>query len=88
MAVDGHDASKRALGEALDIAALAQGRLHAVYIIDPWGVLPYAGYSDPEALRNVLHEDGKITLEAALGDSRTWGGGRYRNRRNTEPGRR
>jgi len=64
LAVDGSDASKRALDEVLDIAALAQGRLHAVYIVSPWCVSPYAGYYDPEALRKVLREDGQITLEA------------------------
>ncbi|WP_137958865.1 universal stress protein [Burkholderia sp. 4M9327F10] len=65
LAVDGSDASNRALDEALDIAALAQGRLHAVYIVNPWRVSPYSGYYDPEALRKVLREDGQITLEAA-----------------------
>jgi len=64
LAVDGSDASKRALDEALDIAALARGRLHAVYIVHPWCVSPYAGYSEPEALRKVLREDGQIALEA------------------------
>ncbi|CAE6762162.1 hypothetical protein R69927_04963 [Paraburkholderia domus] len=64
LAVDGSDASKRALDEALYIAALANGWLHAVYIVNPWCVSPYAGYYDPEALRKVLREDGRITLEA------------------------
>jgi nucleotide-binding universal stress UspA family protein len=65
LAVDGSDASKRALDEALNIAVLVQGRLHVIYIVDPWRVSPYAGYFDPEALRKVLREDGQIAQEAA-----------------------
>ncbi|NPT56160.1 universal stress protein [Paraburkholderia elongata] len=53
LAVDGSDASKRALGEALDIAALAQERLHAVYI-DPWCVSPYGGYYDSDTLHKIV----------------------------------
>lgn len=65
VAVDGSDTSRRALDEALAIAALAHARLHAVYVIHKWSLSPYSGYYDPEALAKVLREDGKIALEEA-----------------------
>ena len=63
LAIDGSDSSKRALDEALDVAVLAQARLHAVYIVHPWSMSRYAGYYDPEELRKVLREDAQMTLE-------------------------
>lgn len=65
VALDGSNASKRALYEALNVAELAQARLHAVYVVHPWCMSPYAGYFDPERLREVLREDGRLALDAA-----------------------
>jgi nucleotide-binding universal stress UspA family protein len=64
LAVDGSDASKRAVEEAFRIAAFARARVHALYVVSKWGVAPYAGYYEPEALGEVLREDGRIALEA------------------------
>lgn len=64
LAVDGSDASKRAVEEALRIAALAHARVHALFVVSKWGLAPYAGYYEPEALGTVLREDGRIALEA------------------------
>ncbi|MDR6207912.1 universal stress protein [Paraburkholderia graminis] len=65
VALDGSEASKGALYEALNVAQLTQARLHAVYFVHPWCMSPYAGYFDPEQLREVLHEDGRLALDAA-----------------------
>ncbi|SDI33864.1 universal stress protein [Paraburkholderia phenazinium] len=64
LAVDGSDASKPAVEEAFRIAAAARARVHALYVVSKWGVAPYAGYYEPEALGAVLREDGRIALEA------------------------
>jgi nucleotide-binding universal stress UspA family protein len=64
LAVDGSDASKRAEEEAFRIAALARARVHALYVVSKWGLAPYAGYYEPEALGTVLREDGRLALEA------------------------
>jgi nucleotide-binding universal stress UspA family protein len=64
LAVDGSDASKRAVEEAFQLAAFARARVHALYVVSKRGVAPYAGYYDPEALGTVLREDGRIALEA------------------------
>ncbi|WP_424107668.1 universal stress protein [Paraburkholderia sp.] len=47
LAVDGSDASKRAAEEAIQIAALAGARVHALYVVSKWGVAPYAGNDVP-----------------------------------------
>jgi nucleotide-binding universal stress UspA family protein len=65
VALDGSESSRGALHEALDVAQLTQARLHAVYIVHPWCMSPYAGYFDPEQLREVLREDGRLALDAA-----------------------
>ncbi|MFM0593665.1 MULTISPECIES: universal stress protein [Paraburkholderia] len=65
LAVDGSDASIQALHQALDVATLAQASLHAVYVVQPWQLSPYAGYYDPEALRKVLREDARTALDIA-----------------------
>ena len=65
VALDGSESSRWALYEALDMAQLTQARLHAVYIVHPWGVSRYAGYVDSNQLRNVLREDGRIALDEA-----------------------
>jgi nucleotide-binding universal stress UspA family protein len=65
LAIDGSDASLRALDQALGIATLAHASLHAAYVVHPWHVSQYARYYDPEDLRKVLREDAKVALEAA-----------------------
>jgi nucleotide-binding universal stress UspA family protein len=64
LAVDGSDASSRAAQEAFRIAAFVQAHIHAIYVVSKWGIAPYAGYYEPEALGAVLREDGRIALEA------------------------
>ncbi|MEX3916302.1 universal stress protein [Paraburkholderia sp. BR10872] len=63
LAVDGSDCARRATREAVALAALAHARVHAVYVVHKWGLAPYAGYYDPEALGKVLHEDGRLALD-------------------------
>lgn len=63
LAVDGSEASRRALDEACRIAVFFDARLHAVYVVSKWGIAPYAGYYEPEALAAVLRDDGRIALE-------------------------
>ncbi|MCP3710038.1 universal stress protein [Paraburkholderia sp. CNPSo 3274] len=63
LAVDGNDSARRATQEAVALAALAHARVHAVYVVHKWGLAPYSGYFDPEALGRVLNEDGRLALE-------------------------
>ncbi|CAB3722370.1 Putative universal stress protein [Paraburkholderia phenoliruptrix] len=65
VALDGSESSRNALHEALELAQLTKGRIHAIYIVDPWSMSPYSGYVDPEQLRAVLREDGRMALEWA-----------------------
>ena len=65
VALDGSKSSRWALYEAVELAQLAQARLHAVYVVHPWCVSQYAGYVDPGQLRKVLLEDGRVALEEA-----------------------
>ena len=65
LAIDGSDSSRRALDEACRVAVLSGARVHAVYVVDKWGLSPYAGYYDPEALGRVLHADGHGILQSA-----------------------
>lgn len=64
LAVDGSDTSKLAVEEALRIAAFVHGRIHALYVVGKWGIAPYAGYYEPEALGTVLREDARTALDA------------------------
>jgi len=63
LAVDGSDSARRATQEAVALAALAHARVHAVYVVHKWGLAPYSGYFDPDALGRVLNEDGRLALE-------------------------
>jgi hypothetical protein len=49
----------------LELAQFTQARFHAVYVVHPWCMARYAGYFDPDQLRNVLREDGRMALEEA-----------------------
>ncbi|WP_321948125.1 universal stress protein [Paraburkholderia sp. J10-1] len=63
LAVDGSGSARRATQEALALAVLAHARVHAVYVVHKWGLAPYSGYYDPEALGRVLNEDGRLALD-------------------------
>ncbi|WP_322788535.1 universal stress protein [Paraburkholderia oxyphila] len=63
LAVDGSGSARRATREALALAAFGHGRVHAVYVVHKWGLAPYGGYFDPDALGRVLNEDGRKALE-------------------------
>ncbi|SDD16936.1 universal stress protein [Paraburkholderia lycopersici] len=63
LAVDGGDSARRAIREAVALAALAHACVHAVYVVHKWGLAPYSGYFDPDALGKVLNEDGRLALE-------------------------
>jgi len=65
LALDGSESSRWALYEALEFAQLTHARLHAVYVVHPWCVSRYAGYFDPDQLRDVLREDGRLALDEA-----------------------
>lgn len=64
LAVDGGKASGCAVKEALALATLSDASVHAVFVVHPWGIAPYSGYLDPEALGRVLNEDGQHALMA------------------------
>ncbi|WP_321915631.1 MULTISPECIES: universal stress protein [unclassified Paraburkholderia] len=63
LAVDGSESARRAAKEAASLAAVAHAHVHAVYVVHKWGLAPYSGYFDPEALGRVLNEDGRVALE-------------------------
>lgn len=65
VALDGSESSRWALYEALQFAQLTQARLHAVYVVHPWCASRYAGYFNPDQLRDVLREDGRLALDEA-----------------------
>jgi len=62
LAVDGSASSKRAIEEALRIAALAHATVHAVYVVDKSALFNYGGYYDPQALLDALRGDGRSAL--------------------------
>ena len=63
LAVDGGASARRATQEAVALAAVAHAYVHAVYVVHKWGLAPYSGYFDPDALGRVLNEDGRLALE-------------------------
>ncbi|MEM5383923.1 universal stress protein [Paraburkholderia phymatum] len=65
VAVDGSHTSKHALQEAVKMAALTHGTLHAVYVVDTTPLFSYAGYYDPVALTEALRKDGAAALDGA-----------------------
>jgi len=65
LAVDGGASARRATQEAITLATLGDAHVHAVYVVHKWGLAPYAGYYDPEALGRVLNEDGRLALDEA-----------------------
>ncbi|MFM0080678.1 universal stress protein [Paraburkholderia sediminicola] len=66
VAVDGSEASKRALNEAIRMAKLARARLTAVYVIDQSAAFTYAGACDPHLLTDAERQVGRSLLDDAL----------------------
>ncbi|MFC0397343.1 universal stress protein [Paraburkholderia rhizosphaerae] len=65
VAVDGSETSKQALNEAVRMAALSHGKLHAAYVVDQAALFPYAGYYDPVAMIDAFRRDGRAALDDA-----------------------
>ncbi|MBP0593429.1 universal stress protein [Paraburkholderia sp. LEh10] len=65
IALDGSKTSERVLNEAVAMARLTGGKIHAVYVVDKTPLFSYAGYYDPIALVDALRKDGRTTLERA-----------------------
>ena len=63
VAVDGSHTSKLAVQEAVKIASLTSGTVHAVYVVDKSPIFNYAGYFDPTVLTDALRSDGRNALE-------------------------
>jgi nucleotide-binding universal stress UspA family protein len=66
VAVDGSEAAKCALNEAIRMAKLAGARLTAVYAIDQSAAFTYAGACDPHLLSEAEREAGRSLLDDAL----------------------
>lgn len=64
VAVDGSSTSKLAVQEAVKMASLTSGTVHAVYVIDTSPIFNYAGYFDPTVLTDALRSDGRNALES------------------------
>ncbi|HDR9021171.1 TPA: universal stress protein [Burkholderia vietnamiensis] len=65
VAVDGSPSSKRALDEALKVAASCGARLFAVFAVDKSILLAYGGRIDPDALLDDVRRDGTAVLHDA-----------------------
>lgn len=65
VALDGSKSGTRVLQEAVKIASLTQGTVHAVYVVDKTPLFSYAGYYDPIALVDALRKDGREALQNA-----------------------
>lgn len=65
VALDGSVPSRRALKQAVDLAALAKGVLHPVYVVDKTPLFSYAGYYDPITLLDALRKEGVRVLGEA-----------------------
>ncbi|OUL96576.1 universal stress protein [Paraburkholderia hospita] len=63
VAVDGSHTSKLAVQEAVKLASLTSGTVHAVYVVDKSPIFNYAGYFDPTVLTDALRSDGRSALE-------------------------
>ncbi|MGF6633224.1 universal stress protein [Paraburkholderia sp. MM6662-R1] len=66
VAVDGSEASKRAVSEATRMAKLAHAKLTAVYAIDQSAAFTYAGACDPHLLTDAERQVGRSLLDDAL----------------------
>ncbi|MBN3759749.1 universal stress protein [Burkholderia sp. Ac-20365] len=65
VAVDGSETSKKAVQEAVKLASLTSGTVHAVYVVDQSPIFSYAGYFDPVVLTDALRDDGRKALDNA-----------------------
>ncbi|OLL31136.1 universal stress protein UspA [Burkholderia sp. SRS-W-2-2016] len=65
VALDGSNASRSALKEAVGLAGLTRGVVHPVYVVDKSPLFSYAGYYDPITLMEVLRKDGHSVLAEA-----------------------
>jgi nucleotide-binding universal stress UspA family protein len=70
VAVDGSEASKRALSEAIQLAKLSRCTLTAVYVIDQSAAFTYAGACDPHLLTDAARQVGVSLLNGALAQMR------------------
>jgi nucleotide-binding universal stress UspA family protein len=65
VAVDGSQTSKLAVQEAVKMATLTSGTVHAAYVVDTSPLFSYAGYFDPGTMTDALRSDGRSALESA-----------------------
>jgi nucleotide-binding universal stress UspA family protein len=65
VALDGSKSSAHVLEQAVKMASLTQGTVHAVYVVDKTPLFSYAGYYDPIALVDALRRDGREALQNA-----------------------
>ncbi|MFP3588025.1 universal stress protein [Paraburkholderia sp. SIMBA_055] len=65
VALDGSDAAKRALSEAIQLTKLSRGRLTAVYVLDQSAAFTYAGACDPHLLSGAARQVGTTLLDGA-----------------------
>ncbi|CAN7710710.1 universal stress protein [Paraburkholderia hospita] len=65
VALDGSKSSARVLEEAVKMASLTRGTVHAVYVVDKTPLFSYGGYYDPIALVDALRKDGHEALKNA-----------------------
>ncbi|MBB4514964.1 universal stress protein [Paraburkholderia fungorum] len=70
VAVDGSEASKRAVSEAIQLAKLSRCTLTAVYVIDQSAAFTYAGACDPHLLTDAARQVGVSLLNGALAQMR------------------
>jgi nucleotide-binding universal stress UspA family protein len=70
VALDGSEASKRALSEAIQLARLARGKLTAVFVLDQSAAFTYAGACDPHLLTDAARQVGQSFLTSALDQMR------------------
>ncbi|RKR31388.1 MULTISPECIES: universal stress protein [Paraburkholderia] len=70
VAVDGSEASKCALSEAIQLAKLSRGKLTAVYVQDQSAAFTYAGVCDPHLLTDAARQVGVSLLHGALAQMR------------------
>ncbi|WP_027211294.1 universal stress protein [Burkholderia sp. WSM2232] len=66
VALDGSDAAKRALAEAIQLAKLSRGKVTAVYVVDQSAAFTYAGACDPHLLTDAARQVGVTLLHGAL----------------------
>ncbi|RDJ99765.1 universal stress protein [Paraburkholderia lacunae] len=65
VAVDGSEASKRAVDEGIRMAKLSGGKLTAVYVLDQSAAFTYAGACDPHLLTDTARQVGRGFLDEA-----------------------